>query len=231
MKLEKNNEPSQLEIEVEVEEGIYESRKIPSSNGNYLMLSDIAKELLKYKEKGRVPYIVYVYLLSCRNRRNNQCFPSIATICNNLYMTKNTVKSAITFLEDNGFIIINSGHSGLANNYYFPKEYFYEYFKDDIKQTNANRVIRKETKKTIEQLEKEKKKHQNKIVDINKQIDNKKKKNMPIKDKLSNLTSSKTVKITEIKNNIQQKESEFYIHEEEELDLECPFEYDDNPFD
>lgn len=166
MKLEKKKSIQQdqgcLEIEVEVEPDVFETREMPNSCGNYLMLSEVPDEILSFGEKGRMPYIVYIYLLRCRNRRNNQCFPSIATISKNTHCSVRGVKSAITFLETNKFLIINSGYKGTSNNYYFPKEWFYEYFADDYKQDKACRrrkplSEKRETKeeKKIRELEEE----------------------------------------------------------------------------
>lgn len=144
MKLEKKKPIKQgyMEIEVEVNHGEFETRQMPYSNGEYVMLSTVPDDLLSYGDSGRMPYIVYIYLLRCRNRKNNQCFPSIFTISEYTHFSIRGVKSAINFLEKHDFIIINSGYKGTSNNYYFPKEWFYKYFEDDVKQKKAERKKR-----------------------------------------------------------------------------------------
>lgn len=80
-------------------------------------------------------------------------------------LSKGTVKDCITKLHKAGYININSGYFGCSNNYYFPKEWFYDLFADDIKQIMARRKtgsksalkVDRETKKdkTIKEQNKE----------------------------------------------------------------------------
>lgn len=81
----------------------------------------------------------YVVILKHRNTKTNKCFPSILTISGILKVSDSTVKRAIKKLEDNDFLIINSGTRGVSNNYYFPQEPFFKEWEDDYDQMFANR--------------------------------------------------------------------------------------------
>lgn len=170
MKLEKKEKANQndntMEIQVEVERGVFETRTMPKSYGNYLMLSDVSDEILKAGVGGRIPYIVYIYLLKCRNRTTNQCFPSLENISKNIYANIKSVKLALEYLVQKGFIVINSGYKGICNNYYFPKEWFYSYFEDDIKQKMATRRKHVVKEKRGTKQEKELKELKEKVAEL-----------------------------------------------------------------
>ena len=93
---------------------------------------------------------VYYMLLRHRNRKTNQSFPSISKLAQELQTSKSTIKRRIDLLYEYGYIDINSGEKGIANNYYFPKESFYEDFKYDTQQQCAYRK-KSSTFKTIKQ--------------------------------------------------------------------------------
>ena len=68
----------------------------------------------------------YMVLLSHRNPKTNECYPSILFLSEELRISVSTVKRCLKKLADNGFIIINSGERGISNTYFFPLESFYK---------------------------------------------------------------------------------------------------------
>ena len=126
-----------LTIEVELTHGIIEEQEVEVDVSAYTMASKVAFDVMR-ELKGNC-FGVYMTLLSHRNMKNNQCFPSRGTIIEETGLSEGTVKDCITKLHKAGYININSGYFGCSNNYYFPKEWFYDLFADDIKQIMARR--------------------------------------------------------------------------------------------
>lgn len=90
---------------------------------------------------------IYVVILSHRNWSTNKCFPSRSKIAEETNVSEATVKRKIQKLYETGFLIINSGTNGVANNYYFPREDFFEEWKSkDIDQCMAKRKKKAITK-------------------------------------------------------------------------------------
>lgn len=145
----KKREEKFLEIELKVEKDTFITKEIPYPNNlPFTMATDVSFKILK--ELGASAMGVYLSILKHRNVKNNQCFPSIATIAEESGLNEKTVKRALTKLCDNQFLIINSGMRGIASNYYFPQEWFYKYFNQDIRQKKASRRKGKKTSITEE---------------------------------------------------------------------------------
>lgn len=152
-----------LTIEVELTHGYITEQEVEVDIPSYTMASEVAFDVMR-ELKGNC-FGVYMTLLSHRNMKNNQCFPSRETIMEETGLSEGTVKECISKLHKSGYIIINSGYFGCSNNYYFPKEWFYDLFAEDIKQTMARRKtgsksalkVDRETKKdkTIKEQNKE----------------------------------------------------------------------------
>ena len=68
----------------------------------------------------------YMILLSHRNPKTNECYPSILLLSEELRTSVSTIKRWLKKLADKGFIIINSGERGISNTYFFPLENFYK---------------------------------------------------------------------------------------------------------
>lgn len=126
-----------LEIELEVEHGVILTETIPVPNCQFTMASEVAFDILK--ELNGNCMRVYLTLLSHRNMRNNKCFPSIKRLNEKTGLSEKTIKRILTELYNAGYIVINSGYKGTNSNYYFPQEWFYAYFEDDINQRLAKR--------------------------------------------------------------------------------------------
>lgn len=77
-------------------------------------------------ECGPSAYILYIVLLSHRNTKTNECFPSLSMLIKETTFTKPTLLKYLSALEQGDYLIINSGTFGQANNYYFPREDFFE---------------------------------------------------------------------------------------------------------
>lgn len=70
---------------------------------------------------------LYILLLSHRNTKTNQCFPSREVLSREMGgISVRQVATYIKRLSDFGAIKVNSGEKGLTSNYYFPLEEFYE---------------------------------------------------------------------------------------------------------
>lgn len=90
-------------------------------------------------ETDSVCLATYIAILRHRNTKTNKCFPSIPTISDIVHVSDRTVKRKIEELYNKGFLIINSGKQGVSNNYYFPKESFFEDWNDNAEQLLAYR--------------------------------------------------------------------------------------------
>ena len=134
----KEGKSMEIEIEVAPDTWITETVAVPTLA--FTMATDVAFEILSgFEGRGKTNFAVYMVLLKHRNSTNNKCFPSIETIANKIVASDKTVKRALDELEKAGYIKIDSGMRGISNNYYFPKEWFYDLFKKDYKQIKANR--------------------------------------------------------------------------------------------
>lgn len=72
--------------------------------------------------------MLYLIILSHRNTQTGQCFPSLSLLSKEMGVSLSTLKTMLNKLYDMGAIQINTGRQGVANNYYFPSEDFYEEF-------------------------------------------------------------------------------------------------------
>ena len=72
--------------------------------------------------------MLYLIILSHRNTKNGQCFPSISLLAKEMNLSDRNIQRMINELCDLDVLIVNSGKQGIANNYYFPKE---DFFKED----------------------------------------------------------------------------------------------------
>ena len=134
------NENKAMEIEVEVAPDTWITETVVVPTLAFTMATDVAFEILsRFEGRGKTNFAVYMTLLKHRNSKNNKCFPSIETIADRIVASDKTVKRALDELEKAGYIKIDSGMRGISNNYYFPKEWFYDLFKKDYKQIKANR--------------------------------------------------------------------------------------------
>ena len=83
--------------------------------------------------------MLYLVLLSHRNTKTNNCYPSKELLSREMGVCERTIGNMLTDLYDLGAIDINSGKKGYANSYYFPAEDFYEDFQDDTFQEQPHR--------------------------------------------------------------------------------------------
>ena len=91
------------------------------------------------RELGTTAYSVYMAILSYRNVKTNDCHPSIKRISEDFNMSQRTIKDNIDKLYEAGVLEVNSGHKNIANNYFFPLEYFHIVWAEDYRQKNAQR--------------------------------------------------------------------------------------------
>lgn len=99
--------------------------------------SDNSLRLKIIKECGYKEFSMYMTILSHRNTQNGNCYPSISCLAEEMNCTPRTIYNLINSLYDSGFIIINSGRTGINNTYYFPYEHFYK--KDECMGVMAKR--------------------------------------------------------------------------------------------
>lgn len=88
--------------------------------------SDNNLRLKIIKECGYKEFAMYMTILSHRNTQSGNCYPSISCLADEMDCTPRTIYNLINSLYDLGFIIINSGRTGINNTYYFPYESFYK---------------------------------------------------------------------------------------------------------
>lgn len=156
-----------LEIEINETKDLEEVTftEIEVETPAFTMATDTSFNILQEKGLGATSLAVYLTILKHRNMKTNKCFPSIATISKESGFSIPSTKKIIKRLEESGYLSINSGYKGTSNNYYFPKEWFYEIFKNDFFQQNASRrqapiqekretKIEKENRELKEQLAK-----------------------------------------------------------------------------
>lgn len=165
-KIENNNS---FEIEVEIDNGMFINEVVDREPIAFTMATDVAFDILKELNGNAMG--VYLALLKHRNTKNNRCFPSQETIAKEANMNIKTVKSCIDKLEQNGYLIINSGYKGTSSNYYFPKEYFYDWFKDDYKQKRAKRRKNPLIEKRETKAEKENKELRNEVERLKRELE------------------------------------------------------------
>lgn len=144
-----------MEIQIYITKDDAITKDIEIEAPPFTMLTDTALSILQIKELGKTSFSVYCVILKHRNTKTNECFPSINTISKESGISVNTVKKTINNLEENGYLSINSGMRGTANNYYFPKEWFYPLFSEDFYQKNATRKHNAIKEKRETKLEKE----------------------------------------------------------------------------
>lgn len=66
--------------------------------------------------------MIYYIILSHKNKDKDSCYPSFAEISRECCISVSTVKRNINVLVDRGYLIVKSGDTSKANNYYFPHE-------------------------------------------------------------------------------------------------------------
>ncbi|MPM02481.1 hypothetical protein SDC9_48730 [bioreactor metagenome] len=74
------------------------------------------------KNCGLSTYGVYIQILSHRNTSTNECFPKNDIIAEECSCSVANVKKHINKLYEFGYLVIDSGYTGKASNYYFPLE-------------------------------------------------------------------------------------------------------------
>lgn len=94
--------------------------------------NELRVRIIKDEELKQSGYIVYLTVLSHKIIEDDKCYPSISVISEESGLSTSTVKRYIKILSDKGFIIVNTGAKGKANNYWFPLE-------EDFKHTEMSR--------------------------------------------------------------------------------------------
>lgn len=110
----------------------------PNNNSFVKVYLNVMDEILE-KTKDPVSLAVYIAILRHRNTTTNKCFPSINRIAEIVGVSPSTIKRKIQKLYETEFLIINTGTKNVANNYYFPKENFFEDWNEDLEQLCATR--------------------------------------------------------------------------------------------
>ena len=79
------------------------------------------------KEINANGYLVYLSILAHKISDGDKCYPSIQVVADECSCSVSQVKRYIKTLSDKGFIIVNTGCKGQANNYWFPLEDDFEH--------------------------------------------------------------------------------------------------------
>lgn len=119
--------------------------------------SDNELRVKMIKEVGMPCYVVYLTILSHKISDDDKVFPTYETIAKECDCSTQNIKKHIKTLKEKGYIIVDSGKSGKANNYWFPHE---KDFKEteQCKQAHSRKAYKKKeqsevTKVTIEQAD------------------------------------------------------------------------------
>jgi len=88
--------------------------------------------------------MLYLIILSHRNAKSGQCFPSINLLAREMHLSDRNIQRMLNELCALDVLIVNSGKQGVANNYYFPKE---DFFKEDASVAMAHKRKTKFRKK------------------------------------------------------------------------------------
>ena len=76
--------------------------------------------------------LLYETILSHRNLKSNRCFPTINVLHKESGISERKISDLLKQLSTKGYIIIISGGSHYANQFYFPFEYFFNTFDNDL---------------------------------------------------------------------------------------------------
>lgn len=79
-----------------------------------------------------VAALLYTTILSHRNTVKQRCFPTINTLHKETGISERKITDLIGELCENGYLIVESGGSRYANEYYFPYEYFFDIDDHDL---------------------------------------------------------------------------------------------------
>ena len=119
--------------------------------------SDNELRVKMIKEVGMPCYVVYLTILSHKISDDDKVFPTYETIAKECDCSTQNIKKHIKTLKQKRYIIVDSGKSGKANNYWFPHE---KDFKEteQCKQAHSRKAYKKKeqsevTKVTIEQTD------------------------------------------------------------------------------
>lgn len=125
--------------------------------------NEIATDIGTTEELGGRAYAVYMSILSHRNAKTGECFPSIPVIAKRISFGERTTREYIKRLEDFGFLIIQSGGYNHGNFYWFPKEFFFEQDSQSERFKNAFRRNTMLDSKAMKRAENNRKRQQENI--------------------------------------------------------------------
>ncbi|GEM_PF-3807350 len=107
------------------------------------------------KDCGLSTYGVYIQILSHRNTSTNECFPKNDIIAEECSCSVANIKKHINKLYDFGYLVISSGYTGKASNYYFPSEIDLNTKKSiytDAELDRISNIIRRTKDNTVEEV-------------------------------------------------------------------------------
>lgn len=87
-------------------------------------------------------YAVYMSILSHRNSKTGECFPSIPVIAKRISFGERMTREYISRLEEHGYLYIQSGGYNHGNYYWFPREKF---FAEDSQSERFKNAFRRNT--------------------------------------------------------------------------------------
>lgn len=83
---------------------------------------------------------LYITILSHKNSKTHQTFPSIDVLARELGVSNRTISNLIKELYEAGYIKVNSGKQKIANNYFFP---FEDDYNEQLYDSNGHAYKRK----------------------------------------------------------------------------------------
>lgn len=89
---------------------------------------------------------LYITILAHRNRKNDNCFPTIEVLSKETGFSERKISDLISVLCESGYLIVRSGGRHYANNYWFPYEYFFNPKNPEVLMAYRRKAVTKKAK-------------------------------------------------------------------------------------
>lgn len=130
----------------------YEEMPKGTMNSGFVQIENELLNLI-VANTGYKELITYIRLLAHYNFKRKECFPTIETLCFETGLKRTSISYAIQSLIINGFLIVAQGGNKKANNFYFPCEYFFNPYDEEMtKKLYENPQRNAESIKTLEEI-------------------------------------------------------------------------------
>ena len=97
--------------------------------------------------------LLYIKILSHYNSKLKQCFPSIDILRRETGISRRKISDLLTQLNKHGYLKVRSGGRHYANNYWFPKEDFFDPGEPEMLMAGKRKSIQHTKKKELKKQE------------------------------------------------------------------------------